>query len=63
MARHLQKGMAVLLRTEEDAEDESGWHKPWSIARVNMCAALLHVQTHSDMWVLMYRCRGSYAEY
>jgi hypothetical protein len=35
--RHLRKGMAVLLRTEEDAEDESGWHKPWSIARVNRC--------------------------
>lgn len=35
MAKHLQRGMAVLLRTEEDAEDESGWHKPWSVALVN----------------------------
>ena len=27
--------MAVLLRTEEDAGDESGWRKPWSVALVN----------------------------
>ena len=27
--KHLRKGMVVLLRTEEDAEDESGWHRPW----------------------------------